>query len=552
MIPVISYIGRLKESRKGFELFLDSLCILSAFRSDLVFKARVIGGDEEDVNWAIASAESRMELRDLLQKGYIEFWGRVENDALPEFYSRSTVLVVPSFREQFGIVAVEAMMCGCPVIASNIGGLRDIVIDGITGTLFEWGNAAALSNVLASYIFNPFRAKWKGKNASVWVKSQFEAEKVYAKFKSLYESPNNSQVAGYEDNKKLYRKLIIEQSIPIVEKMLQLKVAGFEDLSSSPSISYRINTYTGESFYVKKHAPRPTSLSCLFPVQYPNNGETLPETRIKLLEMLQATHIVPELVASDLSEGIIVQKWYTAIEINNFEVAKKYIDIVISKIQDIQLSEVDENLIAAINSKLDDLVLTHDHSLLLEMDKMCSEINAPLFSGILRTKNVHPIIELVRLIKYIRVNKNLLPTNFAFRAESCINLLLSLRKIPALLPRLGHGSMKIEHLLRGKDGELLVCDLDHCGYFFGPFDVAHWVWTFYNDNETPAPKAILNAINKILSEPREFFFAACWVLVIQLNRELWKFASGKLNEHEKTLSFLYLFPEVCRHYLFRK
>jgi len=549
MIPVILYIGRLKESRKGFELFLDALCILSAFRRELVFKTRVMGGDEEDVNWAIISTESRMELRDMLQKGYLEFWGRVENDALPEFYSRSTVLVVPSFREQFGIVAVEAMMCGCPVIASNIGGLREIVIDGITGTLFEWGNAAALSNVLASYIFNPFRAKWKGKNASVWVKSQFEADKVYAKFKSLYESPNNSRIAGYEDNEKLYRKLSIEQSIPIVEKMLQLKVAGSEDISSSPSLSYRINTSTGESFYVKKHAPRPTSLSCLFPVQNPNNGETLPETRIKLMEILQNTNIAPELVAYDLSEGIMIQKWYPEIIVNDFEEAKKCMEKVISKIQETQLYEVDENLIAAINGELDELVLTHDDSLLLEMDKMCSEINAPLFSGILRTKQVHPIIELVRLIKYIGVNKNLLPTNFAFRAESCINLLLSIRKLPVVSPKLGHGSMKTEHLLRGKHGELLVCDLDHCGYFFGPFDVAHWVWTFYNCNETPAPKAMLDALNDILSEPQEIFLAACWVLVIQLNRELWKFASGKLSEHSKTLSFLYLFPELCRRYL---
>jgi D-inositol-3-phosphate glycosyltransferase len=61
------------------------------------------------------------------------FLGRRNQDNLPYYYSAADVLVMPSHYESFGMVALEAMACGTPVIASEVGGLAYLVRDGETG-----------------------------------------------------------------------------------------------------------------------------------------------------------------------------------------------------------------------------------------------------------------------------------------------------------------------------------------------------------------------------------------------------------------------------------
>jgi len=75
----------------------------------------------------------------------VEFLGRLTFDDLIAFYSKARILVVPSlWYEPFGMIVVDAMALGVPVIASRIGGLPDVVDDGVTGALFEPGNSRDL------------------------------------------------------------------------------------------------------------------------------------------------------------------------------------------------------------------------------------------------------------------------------------------------------------------------------------------------------------------------------------------------------------------------
>jgi glycosyltransferase involved in cell wall biosynthesis len=75
----------------------------------------------------------------------VEFAGRVSDEALRDLYRRARLLVFPQV-EDFGIVAAEAQACGLPVVARGAGGALDIVIDGVTGTLFKEPTPRALAD----------------------------------------------------------------------------------------------------------------------------------------------------------------------------------------------------------------------------------------------------------------------------------------------------------------------------------------------------------------------------------------------------------------------
>jgi D-inositol-3-phosphate glycosyltransferase len=78
----------------------------------------------------------------------VTFVGAVSHDRLPLYYAAADVTVMPSSYESFGLVAVESLACGRPVVATRIGGLRTIVRDGETGLLVPWRDPALFAEAL--------------------------------------------------------------------------------------------------------------------------------------------------------------------------------------------------------------------------------------------------------------------------------------------------------------------------------------------------------------------------------------------------------------------
>ena len=82
--------------------------------------------------------------KELGVENLVIFLGKKAQETLPYYYSAADILIMPSYYESFGMVALEAMACGTPVIASQVGGLPFLVQDGVTGYVVPGGSAEAL------------------------------------------------------------------------------------------------------------------------------------------------------------------------------------------------------------------------------------------------------------------------------------------------------------------------------------------------------------------------------------------------------------------------
>ncbi len=124
--PMILYVGRFAPI-KGLDRLLESIRRITRLtRSVLV----LVGGDGERSIMAqqIKNDAMAMNIRDRLI-----FAGRVDQEILPLYYNAADVLVVPSYYESFGLVALEALACGTPVVTAAVGAMEQIVKDGVTG-----------------------------------------------------------------------------------------------------------------------------------------------------------------------------------------------------------------------------------------------------------------------------------------------------------------------------------------------------------------------------------------------------------------------------------
>ncbi len=133
----VFYVGRF-ETRKGFDIALDVANRALAADSACEFW---FAGSELDIN--VIHLVSELGWRQLLSSPKLRFLGILSRLELERCYRECDVVLMPSRYESFGLVAIEAMAAGKPVIALDIGGLREIVVDGVNGLLVPLDDTAA-------------------------------------------------------------------------------------------------------------------------------------------------------------------------------------------------------------------------------------------------------------------------------------------------------------------------------------------------------------------------------------------------------------------------
>ena len=142
--PVVLYVGRLAPI-KGLGTLLDALAVLRARGRRL--RLLVVGGDaDEPANGH--EADLRARAASLGLGDAVRFVGPQAQERLRDYYVAADATVLPSYYESFGMVALEAMACGTPVIATRVGGLPTTVRDGVTGLLVADRDPAALARTI--------------------------------------------------------------------------------------------------------------------------------------------------------------------------------------------------------------------------------------------------------------------------------------------------------------------------------------------------------------------------------------------------------------------
>lgn len=116
----------------------------------------------------------------------VTFLGWVPNVELPPYYRAAAVSVIPSLEEGFGIPAAEAMGCEVPVVASDAGGLPEVVENGVTGLVVPRGDSAALAGAIASLLADPERRRRMGQAGRERALRLFDWDRSAAQFEQLY------------------------------------------------------------------------------------------------------------------------------------------------------------------------------------------------------------------------------------------------------------------------------------------------------------------------------------------------------------------------------
>jgi N-acetyl-alpha-D-glucosaminyl L-malate synthase BshA len=113
------------------------------------------------------------------------FAGQVPNIA--DYLSVADLLLVPSENESFGLAALEAMACEVPVIATNVGGLPEVVLDAETGYLVGLGDTQMMAEHAIEILSDGRKQRAMGRRGREWAVEQFNTERVIPQYERLYQ-----------------------------------------------------------------------------------------------------------------------------------------------------------------------------------------------------------------------------------------------------------------------------------------------------------------------------------------------------------------------------
>lgn len=169
---IILFVGRI-EPLKGVDNLLQAIAQVVQAQPQVreALCLPIIGGDPDRVR----EDDEMMRLQELREElgigDIVTFLGARDQDMLPYYYSAAEMVVMPSDYESFGMVALEAMACGTPVIASDVGGLAFLVKHGRTGYRVPARDPGALAAKITRLLTDEGLRRRIGQRAACWAES---------------------------------------------------------------------------------------------------------------------------------------------------------------------------------------------------------------------------------------------------------------------------------------------------------------------------------------------------------------------------------------------
>ncbi|PPF87837.1 glycosyl transferase [Subtercola sp. Z020] len=182
----IMTVGRLVP-RKGVDLVIEALGLLTATTRDDV-ELMIVGGS---LTPSIAASDPEVKRLLDLAEGLgigdrVRLRGQVNPAEMPAVLRSADIVVCAPWYEPFGIVPLEAMACGVPVIASAVGGLTDSVVNGVTGLLVPPRDPDAIAAAVADLLADPARLRAFGDAGRVRVRGRYSWTRVAAETARVY------------------------------------------------------------------------------------------------------------------------------------------------------------------------------------------------------------------------------------------------------------------------------------------------------------------------------------------------------------------------------
>jgi D-inositol-3-phosphate glycosyltransferase len=150
---IILFVGRI-DPLKGIDRLLMAMTYLERRQGARLV---IVGGDDDS---EVELERLRRLTRELHIQDSVTFAGPVGHEELPSYYSAAQVCVIPSYHETFGLVALESLACGTPVVAAAVGGIETVVRQDETGYVVRDNTPLSLADSIAAVLSKPDAGGW--------------------------------------------------------------------------------------------------------------------------------------------------------------------------------------------------------------------------------------------------------------------------------------------------------------------------------------------------------------------------------------------------------
>jgi glycosyltransferase involved in cell wall biosynthesis len=185
-VPIIILAARLLKD-KGVKEFIVAAKLVNINNNRARFA--LVGEPDFDNPASI----QRYELENWESEGIIELWGHRED--MEKVISLSTIVVLPSYREGFPKILIEAAACGRPIVTTDVPGCRDAIDKDITGIIVPVQDYLELAKKISFLLDNPFLSRKMGNAGRIRAEEIFDINKVVQKHMNIYEDLSNRALA---------------------------------------------------------------------------------------------------------------------------------------------------------------------------------------------------------------------------------------------------------------------------------------------------------------------------------------------------------------------